>query len=388
MSRAAAFRMPMVGAAAAAGIACNAAMAAEWTVAPSAEVATQAEDNPRLLPEGSDAQTSIGARASLQVQRRTETLDLTANTRVGAQRYQQDDGLDRNDQQLDIGFRWRAEHVNWEGRAAATRDTTLTSEAGVSGITQFNQRREGLVVSIGPSWQASERLSFTSTMGWQVNRYPDPVQELTDYRYGSALLSASYVLTERTSISLVGSAGQFSTGDSRSETKNASVSLQAQYALSPLWIMSFGAGPSWVRANRRQDQGLVYSAALARSFERSSLSLSASRSQSPSGVGVMTDVDDASLSFGTQITERLTGTLGMGFVRRRDALPAFNLDLGEVRYRHIDASVSWLVSPAWRVVFGASNRVQRVGALWMEGALARDYEARLTLSWTGNSHVF
>ena len=373
--------------AAAASVAANTALAAEWTIAPSVQLTTQAQHNPRLVPEGGDTEDSTGAVAAFEVQRRTERLELVANSKVGYQRYQQDTELDRSDQHLDVALHWQGELVTWSGSAVATRDTTLTSELGTTGLTQFNQRHEGFDFSLAPSWLLSERLSMGSSLGWQVNRYPDPANGLSDYHYGTMAVNASYVVSDRASLSLVGSAGRFSSGNSRPETNNASVRLQAQYAWSPLWSISAGAGPSWVEENQKRERGVVYNVSIGRRLEFSSLSLSASRSQSPSGFGVLTELDDASLDFSTQISERLTGSLSVGLVRRRDAIPAFRLDLQEVRYRRTNASLGWHINPNWLVALGVGNKVQRLGTL-SETSTAQNYEAGLTLTWSGNPHVY
>ena len=373
--------------AAAASVAANTAVAAEWTVEPGAQLTTQAQNNARMSVDGGNTDTSIGAQAGLQLARRTERLEITSSSRVYFQRYQRDTGLDRNDQQLDLALHWNGEHLSWNGAAAVTRDTTLTSELGTTGLTQSNRRHEGYDFSLGPSWNISEHLSMGSGVGLQIDRYPGPSLGLTDYRFGTANVNAGYQISDRTSVSLVGSAGHFSSGNSNTSTDNASVRLQGQYAWAELWTLSGGAGPSWIEANHRRQQGVVYSASVSRKLERSSLSLSASRSQSPSGFGILTDTDDVKLSFATQIREHVTGSLSGGLTRRKDALPAFGLEFPEVRYRQIDASLSWQVAPSWGLVFAANNRAQRV-ATFSGSALANSYEALLTLNWTGSSHVY
>jgi hypothetical protein len=337
---------------------------------------------------GGDSQESIGAHAGLSLTRRTEQLELVSSSRINFQRYRQDTGLDRNDQQLDLSLHWRGEHFSWTGSADAARDTTLTSELGTTGLTQFNGRHASYNFSLGPSWNISERMSMGSNVALQLNRYPGGSPGLSDYRYGTASVNASYQVTERASLSLVGSAGHFTSDNSfASATDNSSVNLQAQYAWAEIWTISGSAGPSWVKADRGREQGLIFSASVARRLELSSLSLSASRSQSPSGFGNLTDTDEVRLSFTRQISEHLSGSLSSGLVRRRDALPAFGLELPEVRYQQFDASLAWQIAQSWQVVFGANNRSQRL-ATDSGSALARSYEGMLTLSWNGNSHVY
>lgn len=378
---------PLLGiTAAVAGMTSGPALSAEWTFVPDAQLTTQAQDNPRLLPEGDERVTSFVTRAGLRTSRRTERLDLAARAAASIQRSDEDSGLDRDEQLLDLTAGWKGERLSWRGNAVAARDTTLTSELGVTGLTQLNQRHEGYNVSLGPAWQASERLLIASSAGWQLSRYPDPETTLRDYRYGTVGVSAVYALSDRASLSLVGSTGRYSTESAVRDTRNASVSLEAQYAWSERWIVSVGAGPSWVEAGRSSEHGYVYNFSLARRMERGALSVSASRQQSPSGFGLLTEADEAGLDFTLQVSERLTGSATAGFVRRKDALPELRLNLQELRYRHAGLHLNWTLNPHWQLSGGLSHKRQKVGT-FAASRSARNYEIQLALGWTGSPHV-
>jgi hypothetical protein len=382
-------RTPILGlSAAAAAMAGGTAMAAEWTIAPSARLTMQTQDNPRLtvVDEDKDTEISAGAVATVEVRRRTEQLQLIANSRATYQRYQRDADLDRNEQFVDVTANWQGELVSWNGDLSAARDSTTTSELGTTGLTQFNERHESLVASLGPAWQLSERMAVGANLGWQVSKYPDTVAGLSDYRYTTASVNAVYGWSDRASVTLIGSAGRLVRDAFDSESKSSSLRAQIQYALSPLWTFSAGIGPSWVETSRQRDRGFVYNASIGRRLEFSSLTLAASRSQSPSGYGVLTELDDFALAFGTQLSERVSAGLSAGLARRKDAVPAFGVDLQEVRYRQIKANLSWLFARNWQVAMSVGNYAQRLSSL--SDRTARNYEAGLTLSWSGDSHVY
>jgi hypothetical protein len=230
-------------------------------------------------------------------------------------------------------------------------------------------------------------LSLRSDVGWELNRYPNPVSQLTDYRYTTASVSTVYAWNDRVLLSLIGSGGHFKRDGFDTEPKNASVRAQIQYAWSPLWNFSAGLGPSWVEANGRHEQGFVYNASVQRRLEFSSIALTAGRSQSPSGYGVLTELDSAELAFSTQLSERLTASLNAGFVKRREALPDFRLTLQEVRYTHASASLNWLFARNWRAGLVAGNKSQQLISLFSDRT-ARSFEAGLTLTWNGDAHVY
>jgi hypothetical protein len=372
-----------------AGLTSGSACAAEWTYAPASQLYTLAQQNPRLGSDDKETATALGAQASLRIQRRTERLDLSIQPTFDLQRYQQDADLDRNNQQLDATLAWRGERVLWNGTASASRDTTLTSELGTTGRTQVNQRHEGADITLGPMWQASERVGIGSNLAWQIDRYPERADaELANSRYGVFSAFTQYTLSDRTRLTLTGSVGRLTSGGLRPDSDNASVRLQGRYSWSPLWMLTVGAGPSWVRRERgNTERGVVYNVDVERSFERSSFAFKAERSQSPSGLGLLSETDEVSLAWSMQLSERLSAGLNAGVSRRKDALPAFRVDIKEVTYGRADLNMSWRAAEHWALSASVGNDVQRADVEPQGQDTARGYQARITLSWTGDPYV-
>jgi len=389
MKSAAAARPLWQAAAVAAGLSSSAAMAAEWTVEPTAELFTLAQQNPRLIAGNDDDATAFGTRAAVRMQRRTEQLLLSIQPSAGLARYQNVEDLDRNDQQLASGFTWQGEHIHWRGTANGVRDTTLTSELGTTGLTQGNFRHENFSASLGPEWQLSERLSWGSTAAWQVERYPGlsgTVLTGSHYRTGSTYLG--YNFSDRTAVSIAASAGRLTSGGGRPGSDNASVSLQVRHALSSLWTVDVSAGPSWIRPDDGKTQsGSIYDAGISRTLERGSLSFGVSRRQSPSGRGVLTEVEEASLGAVFKFTEQLTGTANAAMSHRTDALSAFGLDLQEVRYSHADLGVTWRPLATWQLSVLVGGSTQRADAFLRNEDTAHGYYTRVSLGWLGKPRV-
>jgi hypothetical protein len=374
-----------------AGLASSSAHAAEWTLAPSGMLSTRVQQNPYLSSaeeEEKEMSTGLGVRAALDVLRRTERLSVAIKPVLATYRFPDDSGLDRNELNLQTSLNWLGEKVSWLGNAGATRDTTLTSELGSTGLTQGNLRHESYVASFGPAWQVSERMQAHSTFSSQAHRYDGRENSgLENYLYSRVFASVSYVLSDRTSVSVSGAAGKISRDGIGEDSENASVSVQARHAWSTRWSMGAEIGPSWVRAEQGREQGLLYGADLSLAFEKSSLSLSVNRSQAPSGRAVLTELEQANLGFNTQITERLAGSVTAGFTRRRNAVRELDLEFERVRYSRVEVSLSWRATPNWLIGASLGNRVQEVGSAFTDDATGRGYEALLTLSWTGDPYV-
>ncbi|MEJ1964412.1 MAG: hypothetical protein WDO56_23860 [Gammaproteobacteria bacterium] len=390
--RAAAARNPLLQmAAVTAGLASASASAAEWVFAPAAEMSEQTQQNPQLSPDKShedDLSTSLGTQASLSVVRRTERLTLSLEPVIRAYRFRDEKGLDRNEGQVDFSMNWLGEKVTWSGSASGARDTTLTSELGNTGLTQGNRLHEAYNLTFGPTWALSDRLFARTAINLSANRYPGgEATLLEDYLYNTALASLSYTLNDRASLSAVASAGRLDSEGPGGITDNASANLQLRYAWSSVLSFGIGAGPSIARTREGKQNGLLYNADLTRVFEKSALSLSISRRQAPSGFAVLTQVEDATLAFNAQLTERLTATASAGITRRQNVLREFNLDLSKVRYTHADVGVSWFLASNWRLGASFGGAVQETGSDFYNDLTARGYTARVSLSWNGNPHV-
>ena len=366
------------------------ALAAEWSLTPSGQLTMQAQNNPRLADDDRKSFTAgAGAQLGVRVVRATERFNLLIRPTVGWQRYEQETDLDRSDQHLEAELVWKGEHVDWSGVLGAVRDTTVTSERGSTGLTQLNERHEGLDVSFGPSWQWSERLSGGANVGWQAARYPGTTEsELQNYDYRLIAANLGYVLSDRAVLTWAATAGRLLPERTQLQSDSASLLVQMRYALSSLWTLNVGAGPSQVRTDDRHEHGVIYTAALTRGFERSSLSLAVNRSVSPSGRGVLTQLETAGLNFGTKVTERLGTSCSLTFSRRKDAIPEIATALSDVRYARADFAVSWRVSEHWHLSAGMGYAGQQFGERRADTETARGYDAQLTLGWTGDPHVY
>lgn len=364
------------------------ALAAEWTATPSAQLLAQGQSNPRFADEEQNLTAAFGTQLGLGLTRATERFSLLVQPTVAWHRYQQDTDLDRSDQHLVTEWHWKGEHIDWDGTVSAARDTTLTSERGTTGLTQLNERHESLDVSLGPSWRWSERLSGIANIGLQAARYPGSTSALQDYDYRLATTSLSYVLSDRAALTGIATVGRLIPEQTQLQSDSGSVRLQMQYALSSLWMLQFGAGPSLVRTASHEEHGIVYTGTLARTFERSSLSLSMNRSVSPSGRGVLTQLQDASLKYNAQLDERLSTGCSLTLSRRKDAIPAIETTLSDVSYARADVTASWRVSEHWHLGGGMGYAAQRFEGIRSDADTARGYDVQLTLGWTGDPHVY
>jgi hypothetical protein len=381
-------RLPVICAVALlASIASAGARAAEWRLQPSTQLYALGESNPRMLLSGAKFTESGVADVSLDLRRRSETLEIGGTMRADLRRYSQDVSLDRDEARLDFTLQQTGERISWQGGASVARDTTLTSELGTTGISQVNLRLQAIDLTLGPNWQITERASAGATLSWQDSSYPGATRtDLVDNRYQSASVNAAYGFTEKALISLVASAGELDADRINFRTRNSSVVLQARYRWSPRWTLTAFAGPSWVRSKQASDSGTRYNLELTRQqSERTVVSLLLSRSIAPTGRGFLTQRDDISVRLGRALSEHLDAAFSYGLIRSRDLIPAYGFSFNDVRYTRADASLSWRLAEHWSTVLGAGRSEQQYRVL---GSAASNFDARLAIAWTGNPHVY
>ncbi len=353
--------------------------AAEWSVQSAAQIYAQAESNPQLLADQRAAQSGV-VDATLDVLRRTELLTLDLNAHASSHRYNNDAGLDRDDQQVALALSRMGETYTLQGNGSITRDTTATSELGTTGLTGFNLRHRARSLSLAPQWQLSERLTTGATLGWQDSTYAkDEATGLSDYSYLLAGLNSSYDLSETTSGTLSISAGRLNSALYTFYTDNLDVQLQLQHVWSPRWKGSIAAGPSRVRTDGRVSSGSLFSTSLTYQAERLSLDTSISRSIAPTGDGLQSRRDELEVHGYATLSEHLTANARVALIRSKDLVPSFGFTVSDVRYTRAELSLSWAFARDWN--FGVTTGHSEQKSLGSSDLVGRGLDARMTLSW-------
>jgi hypothetical protein len=324
------------------------------------------------------AQAGVAA-LSLGLLRRTDRLDLDFDAGGSLRRYGEDTGLNRDDQQVVISLARRGEAHVLQATASVTRDTTLTSELGTTGITGYNQRHRARALSLAPQWQLTERLATGVTLGWQDSTYGrNPQSRLADYSYSSAGFNASFDVSEITSASLVVSASRLDSASYEFNTHSLSALLQLQHAFSPRWQASLSGGPSRVETSRRTTSGSVFGANISRKGERLTIDTSVERSIAPTGSGLLSRRDEFGLRASAALSSQLDLAIWTSMVRSREIVPQFSFTLSDVRYTRAELSLSWRVARDWSVGLATGNSRQQS---LHGGALGQGFDARVSLAW-------
>jgi hypothetical protein len=363
----------------------SAAHGAEWTAENSASISTAAESNPGLRIGDSPARSSLAIDASANLARRTEISELTLQPLVHLIRYPSEKELDREEGRVKGSFTLTGERSDYALDASFARESTLTSELGTTGRVDIDAVKKSTSFAVAPGWSLTERLTVDARMAHERSAYVESGNaELYGTRYTSGSVNLKYGLSPSMSLSLGASAGKFASDRAGASSENANVTVALNYAIAERLTIALSAGPSRVRARGRSDDGAVYEVSLARTFPLARTMLTASRSTSPAGFGVLTQRDEARLSWSRPLSEWTTANLGFSTARTSELLTELGLSFGTVRYWRADAGLSRRLGDAWHMAFGISGfrQTSAVGSRPTKG-----YEGRLAINWRGDTHV-
>jgi hypothetical protein len=374
----AASRLPAVLGCGAGLLAAQSAPAAQWLLAPTAQLSTAYTDNPRLVDEGGTSTGGAVGELGASVTRRTERLELSFEPKLRSARYEADETLDSDDQYLDVAMSYVTERSQWSAELDLTRDTTLTSELDSTGLVQTNRRHESIVFSGGPSVQLTERVSAGLQVSVLDHHYPEPEDTgLVDYQYRALALFSETAASERSAVTVTLQGGELDGGGPTQQTRDATLRLGWTYQPYSLWTARVTAGPSYVDSQFGHDIGAVFDAELQRRGERWTVSVGGGRSLAPAGRGVLTQRDRVTLATNRRFTERLSAAMALQWIRNEDLVRDVSL---AVDYRRLDLNLSWRIAENWSVALA-------LGATTLERedrrADADGYRAALNLLWSG-----
>lgn len=361
----------------------SAGMAAEWTFSPGARVLTDYSSNPRLLVEGGEESTSAVGELSAMLRRRSERSEWWLQPRLYSEWHDNDDVLNRDDEYLRAGVTHYWERTQWNATLNFAHDTTVTSELGLTGITEDNRKHEGFSVSAGPSFMLSERTNAGAQLSWNHNHYRNAAfTGLVDYQYGALSGFVGHTLSDRTEWSVSLHAGELRVPvNPQADKQDASLTLGWIYKPWPLWTWSLSAGPSTARSDERSDDGLVFQTDLQHRGELWTFTTTAGRDITPTGRGELTRRDQLSVAVSRALTERLSASAAVRGVRNQDLLTQTGRG-EELEYGRVELRINWRVAQEWSVALGFAGATQKLESR-RDGA--DNYGASLSIVWNGQS---
>jgi hypothetical protein len=376
-------RVAAIAAAAAVG---PAAHAAEWRVAPSVGATIVNESNPSLVAESSEDQRAFATDLNLSLERQTETVSIAFTSSVARRQYREDESLNRSDLNATASLQHAAtERFLWSASSTAARDTTLTSELGTSGETRVGYRHESLGAQLQAQWRPTELWSTTMSMQWQGDYYPSEGSGLVDYGYLAASFVNTWRRSSQDSLGIVLHAGRLGISRAPTDIKDTSAALQYTRTIDERWSLIAVAGPAWASGSGGTQRGETYKFDLSRAAQYWAVSLALDRAIAPTGRGYLTSRDSMSLQLRRDLSAQLSGSLAARYLRSRNIVGAQDFVFDDVRYRRIEAGLSWSFAPQWSTNLHAGYADQEQSA---SGVRVSGVDLGVGIRWSGKNHVF
>jgi hypothetical protein len=349
MTRISRFRASVFFAVLLIGIHCAAlrpAFAAEWSLEPGFSARQEYNTNYALTPLAHVPTWATTVTPTMRLNRKLETLDVSAVASLNSTSFSNDEGQDRVDPRVALDAVLRRERDTFRMATAYLRDTTLTNDALATGVQLVRAGRE--TITANPSWQhnLSERMTTTVDYTFGETRYADQTGPgLTNFRSEAVAASLRRNVDERTLVTAILSKSTFRTSPetTRSDTLSARGAIDYEFSQkvkgslslglsstdtkntrnatvcpTALILCQFGLVPfqQLTQANSSHSNTWLANADLSDALtENTTLTLHANRDVYPSGAGSLTQTDKVSAGLSTAFTERLTATLNATITR-------------------------------------------------------------------------
>jgi hypothetical protein len=357
------------------------ARAAEWSMAPTLDVSVDHDSNRTLLTEAIPSE-GLSMSADALLQRATEDFSLSLHPQVLLQRFT-DRRFNRNDDGgLTAGATWSTERSTFALSSLYQDQSTLTAELISTGIVNLNTRLREEQEGATWAYSQTERREFTLTASYlDATYYGNATTPLQDYTYGTVTGSEQYMLSERLSVSLSGSAGEYNTKVGDNLTQLTGASLGVIYEFTDRVHFSADAGLNRRVEHSNASQGFVGDLVISRKTSTGSFGISASRGVVPSGYGFFTQTDQVRLQVLHDLEERLSADANISIYRNKSLFST--IDLEDRTYSQVLAGLTWRTTETSTIGLHAyGNRARSTGGIGPYYGDASGWGVRLDSAWS------
>lgn len=323
---------------------------ADWTVAPTLTVGIDNDTN-RLLVSPAIPSRGLSMSLDTHFERDTERLRLTLRPFGQVQRYSDPRLYHTDEEGLDATGSWFiTERSSFNLHTLVQDASTLYSELTGTGVFHVKQRRRDEDVDGNWDFQETERWTLQLGGTYSSSKYHGAsATVLQNYRNAFGTVTESFACNEQLILSLNGSAGDAHTTGAEQSTPFESLGGGFQWQPLERASIQGSLGAS------RQTTGALASTTLIGAFsvsyrtELSHFTLSAQRQMQPSGFGIFTQVDQATLTASRDLAPRLSVTSEAEVYRDTSAFrsPIISFTYADRTYSEGHLRLSWQQTPTW-----------------------------------------
>ena len=335
------------------------AQAAEWAAQPSLGI--KGVYNSNLLLSAVVPASVYGHWVSpgLTFSGSTELLEISGKAAADFIRYHGDQEVSITNLYFPMMVRYKGERDNLTLNGGLIRDNTLLGELLQTGaVLTFTQRDRW---DVNPSWTHALTENLSTQVTYQFN---DVTYEngrrlgLFDYRFHTATVGGSYLVTEKDQLQMSGIYTTFSVPDALLTSSIYGAQVSATHMFTDTFTATASGGPRLITSDidlpqgTVSDQSMVWVAngSLERRFETFSIIVDGGRDIFPSGFGLLLRTDRVGASVTKELSEAVTASVGgrVYFVEGV-ATQAAPRTITPSRFFTVNPQLTWKVNDWWNV---------------------------------------
>jgi hypothetical protein len=331
-----------------------------WGVEPVVGVAADHSTNPALLPAAYAAETHAALLLDSPTTYYADAVKLSVLPSFRLSDSSGYSSLASNYARFNVLGEIDSERSSLSASGGISRDSSLYHDYIFNG--SFGVRRDTATADVKWDRALTELLEFSFDVNSQRVRYghSSGAAVLTDYSYSSAVPALSWQPNERSKLSVLGGVGLYQSANSATKSVNTNLGLGFTRQLTELWALSANAGVSKETDQFRTifgtlkstNNGTVFKASLTRQASLLSLSVTASRQLTPTGLAFLSRQDAYELHASYPYSERLSFTADAR--RVKSANPQFVGPAIHQSYSVVGLTTAWRWTEKWTLTANAT----------------------------------
>lgn len=284
-------------------------------------------------------------------ERDTERLNLKWRPFGQVQRYS-DPRVDRTDEEgFDASATWvETERCSLSLHTLLKDASTLYSELTSTGIIHAGQRRRDEDADGSWAFQETERWTLQLGGAYSGSNYHGAASTgLANYRQALGTATESFAYTEALTFSLDGSAGEAHTEGAEPSAPFENLGGAFQWRPTERAGVQGSLGASRQTTGTLSSTTLIGALSVTYSTELSQFALSAQRTMQPSGFGIFTQVDQATLTVSRDLAPRLSLASEAEVYRDTSAFHSsyISFTFADRTYAEAHLRLNWQQTPTW-----------------------------------------
>lgn len=281
----------------------------------------------------------------------TERLKLTFRPYGQIERYS-DDRLDPTSEEgIEATGTWlETERCSFTLHTLVQDASTLYSDLTSTGIIHVGQRRRD--EDFDGTWAFQQTERWTLQLGGSYNGsdyHGAGASVLSNYRQLLGTAIESFAYSEQLTLSLNGSAGDAKTAGAEQSTRFESLGTGFQWRPIERASVQGSVGVSRQTTGTLVNNTTIGALSVSYSTQLSTFALSAQRLLQPSGFGIFTQVDQATLTASRTLSERLSLDSEAEVYRDTSAFrsPFISFTYADRTYSEAHLTLNWRQTPTW-----------------------------------------